>query len=82
VNAADPVNHPENGMIPSSGVINLNVSWENLAGMPIDASFFMSNVTNKVTYLQVNDSTTRGFVTALLGEPRMWGFRLKYRFGN
>jgi len=70
------------GVAPSSSVLNLNVNWENVGQMPIDLSFFMTNVTNEHVILQINDNTARGFISAIVGEPQMWGFRLKYRFGG
>jgi iron complex outermembrane receptor protein len=74
---------PGEGKVPGTKLLNLNVNWENVAGMPIDASVFATNVTNEVVYLNRNDSLIqRGFVSSLLGEPRMWGVRLKYRFGG
>lgn len=74
--------NPEGGHIPHSYVLNLNATWENVAGMPLDLAFFMTNVTKEVTYVSINDNTSRSFRSGLLGEPRMWGFRLKYRFGQ
>lgn len=50
--------------------------------MPIDAAFFMTNVTNEKVYLSANVQLPRGFVSNLIDELRMWGVRLKYRFGN
>jgi hypothetical protein len=37
------------GLVPSSNLVNLNVNWDNVAGSPIDAAFFMTNVTNEKT---------------------------------
>ncbi|MBU6266406.1 MAG: TonB-dependent receptor [Sphingomonadales bacterium] len=68
------------GVAPSSTVLNLNATWESVARMPIDVSFFMTNVTNAHVILQINENTTRGFVSALIGEPRMFGGRIKYHF--
>jgi iron complex outermembrane receptor protein len=71
------------GVAPSSTVLNLNAGWENIAGRPLDLSFFMTNVTNEHVILQINDNSAgRNFVSGLVGEPRMYGFRLKYRFGS
>ena len=71
------------GVLPGSQVINLNATWQDVGGKPIDASFFVTNVTNEHVFLQANDSLlARGFVTYLIGEPRMWGFRLRYKFSN
>ncbi len=82
-NAAKPVTYAtEFGVLPGSKVFNLNVNWENMAGLPVDAAFFVTNVTNEKTYLHVNVQATAGFNSHIIGEPRMWGFRLKYRFGQ
>ena len=71
------------GVLPSTKVFNLNANWEDVGGMPIDASVFVTNVTNEKVILQANDSmVARGFISYLSGEPRMWGFRLKYKFGD
>ncbi|HMO68306.1 MAG TPA: TonB-dependent receptor, partial [Novosphingobium sp.] len=71
-----------NGIIPSTEIINLNVNWENVAQLPVDAAFFVTNVTNTRYFTHVNDQLTRNFVSAMLGEPRMFGVRLRYKFGN
>ncbi|MBV1686853.1 TonB-dependent receptor [Novosphingobium sp. G106] len=69
------------GVAPSSSVLNLNATWENVGGHPFDLSFFMTNVTNEHVILQINDNTARGFISSIVGEPRMFGFRAKVRFG-
>ncbi|MEO6717031.1 MAG: TonB-dependent receptor, partial [Novosphingobium sp.] len=79
---ACPIAAPGEALLPGTHVVNLNISWEGIAGLPIDASAFVTNVTNEVVVLNRNDSLVqRGFVASLLGEPRMFGVRLKYRFG-
>ncbi|MBW8784361.1 MAG: TonB-dependent receptor [Novosphingobium sp.] len=70
------------GIAPASTVLNLNATWENVAQLPVDLSFFMTNVTNEHVILQINDNQQRGFISSTIGEPRMWGFRLRYRFGG
>jgi iron complex outermembrane receptor protein len=70
------------GIAPSSTVLNLSATWENVAHYPVDLSFFMTNVTNEHVILQINDNQQRGFISATLGEPQMWGFRLRYKFGQ
>ena len=76
------ITNPGGGIIPGNKVINLNLTWESIAGAPIDASVFVTNVTNEVVYLNVNENTSRGFLSSILGEPRMWGMRLKFHFGS
>ncbi|MCT2400198.1 TonB-dependent receptor [Novosphingobium mangrovi (ex Huang et al. 2023)] len=77
-----PFANPGAGMVPSSNVLNLNLNWNNVGGMPVDAALFVTNVTKEVVILNINENTARGFRSGLLGEPRMWGVRLKYRFGQ
>ncbi|TCM19546.1 iron complex outermembrane receptor protein [Novosphingobium sp. PhB165] len=64
-------------------LLNVNVNWDNIAGTPIDAGFFASNVTNEKYYSFFPGlSTGTGFETASVGAPRMYGFTLKYHFGG
>lgn len=79
---ADGVPGSGSGIAPSSNVFNLNATWENIAELPIDLGFFMTNVTNEHTILQINDNTLRGFISSTVGEPKMYGFRLRYTFGR
>jgi iron complex outermembrane receptor protein len=69
-------------IMPSYENINLRVDWKNILGNPIDASFFMTNVTDNThvvggfpIYAQL------GFTSLVYNEPRMFGFSVKYRFG-
>jgi iron complex outermembrane receptor protein len=75
---ADPVF----GTIPGYGLLNLSVDWTNIYRQPVDVSFFMSNALDKAYYLGGFPIDSLGFGSALYGEPRMFGFRLKYRFGG
>ncbi|MEO7383649.1 MAG: TonB-dependent receptor, partial [Novosphingobium sp.] len=72
------------GVLPSSKVLNININWENVGGLPVDAAFFMTNVTKERTYLHANvqTSNTGGFLSDIIGEPQMFGFRLKMKFGS
>ena len=70
------------GILPGTKLLNLNVNWENAGGLPVDAAFFMTNVTNAKILLHSNVQAAQGFVSNLVGEPRMWGFRLRYKFGQ
>ena len=54
-----------------------------MLGQPFDLAFFMTNATNEKFPLNVaNFYGTAGFESQNPNEPRMWGFRLKYRFGS
>jgi iron complex outermembrane receptor protein len=71
------------GILPDRTLLNLNVNWNNVGGMPVDASFFVTNITNKVYAVNTGGGwNSSGIADMLMGEPRMVGFRLKYSFGN
>jgi len=68
---------------PGYGLLNVRVNWNNVAGQPLDVSFFMSNATDNLYSIgKFGIYTTEGFVSQLYGEPQMWGFQVKYRFGG
>jgi iron complex outermembrane receptor protein len=70
-------------VLPATDLVNVNVNWNSVAGAPVDVSFFATNVT-KEKYATFYDGlfAGTGFETGALGEPRMYGVRVKYRFGN
>src|SRR5262249_18789041 len=71
------------GYEPGYGLLDLRLEWNNIAGQPIDASFFMTNVTDNVYKLgNYGVYTTLGVVSGIYGEPRMYGAQIKYRFGG
>jgi iron complex outermembrane receptor protein len=68
---------------PGYGLLNIRLNWNNVAGQPIDAAFFMTNVTDNLYSIgKFGIYTTEGFVSQIYGEPQMWGFQVKYRFGG
>lgn len=74
---------PRFQFLPSTNLLNLNANWKNVLGQPFDLAFFMTNVTNEKFPLNVaNFFNSFGFESQNVNEPRMWGFRLKYRFGE
>lgn len=71
------------GVIPQTDLLNLNVNWDGVFGSPVDAAFFMTNVTDEIFPLSTGGGwTSAGFGDILLGQPRMYGFRLRYSFGE
>jgi len=64
-------------------ILDVGVDWHDVAGQPVDLSFFMTNALD-ATYVQGAYAlyTTSGYVADIYGEPRMWGFKVKYRFGG
>jgi len=71
------------GTLPARQLLNLNMGWKAIAGSPFDASLFMTNALNEKypTYVPgVYDSL--GMEFRVVGEPKMWGARVKYNFGK
>jgi len=70
-------------LVPAVDQLNLNANWDSVLGSNFDLAFFMTNVTNEA-YIVFPSS---GFFTfggdgGHVNEPRMWGVKLKYRFGQ
>jgi iron complex outermembrane receptor protein len=70
------------GRIPGVTLLNLNVDWKNVGGLPVDAAIFATNVTNKQYYTYTAGLGGAGFESANIGEPRLYGIRLRYHFGS
>jgi iron complex outermembrane receptor protein len=71
------------GTLPAYSLLTLHAEWRDMFKKPVDLSFFMTNATNKYYWNSVVDLTPSvGWATRTLAEPRMYGFRLKYRFGS
>jgi iron complex outermembrane recepter protein len=74
---------PTSHRVRAIDLLNLNAEWEGIMGQPIDLAFFMTNVTNqKRVIYPIAVYPTLGSEVGYLNQPRMWGFRLKYRFGD
>ncbi|MEW9855949.1 TonB-dependent receptor [Novosphingobium sp. M1R2S20] len=74
-----------NGVLPGYTLVNLNLNWNEIFGSRVDGSLFVTNLTKKKYYTHVNDQGgigQVGFASYYLGEPRMFGARLKVRFGD
>jgi iron complex outermembrane receptor protein len=72
----------------AENIVNLNLNWNSMFDSPVDASFFVTNlledtyyVWNTGTYYLPGAASGAGFDAAQVGEPRMFGGRLKLRFG-
>jgi iron complex outermembrane receptor protein len=67
--------------IPAYGVLNFNASWKEIYGRPVDVDFFMTNALGKVYATWVQDfNESLGWAGRNLGEPRMFGGRVRYHF--
>jgi iron complex outermembrane receptor protein len=74
-------------LIHAQNLLNVNADWHadwrSVMGQPVDISFFMTNVTNQGLILFPGSAfQTIGIDGGHVNRPRMWGFRLKYHFGD
>jgi iron complex outermembrane receptor protein len=68
---------------PDTNLLNLNVNWDNFKGYPVDLQFFATNATNQHYYVGTSQSlSTVGGELIVLGEPRMFGVRVRYHWGS
>jgi iron complex outermembrane recepter protein len=71
------------GLAPSFGLLNMSLDWAGIRGTSFDMSMFISNALNETYIAGTFPSYYQlGFVAARYGEPRMFGVRLNYRFGE
>ncbi|MFK4870436.1 TonB-dependent receptor [Novosphingobium sp. ZW T3_23] len=68
------------GTLKPLSLVDLNLNWDGIAGSPLDLGLFATNVTKRYYYTHVNEQSSSGFISRYLGEPRMYGLRLRYRF--
>lgn len=69
--------------LPGYVVANMDVTWSQVYGSPVTLKFFMNNMFDK-DYLTGTTSIEHslGFAAAQYGEPRMFGFSVRYDFGH
>ena len=86
INFSDPqyVNGFPQGIVPSNHLVNLNVDWRNVAGSPVSASLFATNVTKEVVRIPniFPFASAGGAVYSGYMPPRIYGVRLRYEFGR
>jgi iron complex outermembrane receptor protein len=71
------------GALPAQSLININLNWTDAGGLPIDVGAFITNVENKHYRVQIGQGwISAGFENASYNLPRMYGLRIKYKFGN
>jgi iron complex outermembrane receptor protein len=66
------------------GLIGADLHWDSIARSPVDLEGFVTNLANKVYYNNLTQiyATTFGLASRYLGEPRMYGVRVRVRFGK
>jgi iron complex outermembrane receptor protein len=67
------------------GLLNASLDWKNVANSNFNLGVFVTNATNKLYRISNTDVFQQGgllYWSTLYGEPRMYGLRLSYKFGN
>ena len=71
------------GTIPAYDLLNLNLDWKSVAGSPVDLALYATNVTKEVYPVNTGGGwNSAGLGDWLLGQPRMYGVRVRYNFGQ
>lgn len=67
------------GTLSPYGLLNANLTWNSIAGSRIDAEAFATNLANRLYDTNVTQlyNTELGFESHFLGEPRMYGLRVR-----
>ena len=70
--------------LPATNLLDLHVTWSNMFNQPVDLSLFGTNVTGQKYFSAVSGLGTTGLgIEAFeLGQPTMYGVRLKYHWGR
>ena len=70
------------GSVAGHGLLNVDLAWNNIFGSGVDMMAFGTNVANKQYFAFIPGlAGNSGVEFATLGEPRMYGARVRYRFG-
>jgi iron complex outermembrane receptor protein len=82
--AVSPAASPNYYLLTASDLVNLNADWTSIAGSNFDLAFFMTNATDEArfNYPGGGSLATYGIEGGHVNQPRMFGFRLKYHFGE
>ena len=64
-------------------MLNLNLNWDDVMGMPVDLAVFVTNVTNElIVVTNGGEYKSLAYESQQYAAPRMWGARLRYKFGQ
>lgn len=65
------------------GLLNATLTWSDAFTKGLQATLFATNLTNKLYRVGVSGSWySYGLLSTLYGEPRMFGLKLRYSFGE
>ena len=67
-----------NSVIPSRELIDAHIDWKGIAGTRLDLSIFGTNLGGERYWTYVTDASV--FAARQIGQPRMYGGRVRYSF--
>lgn len=74
--------NPDEEEVGSYGLWNFRLDWQDVMGNPVDVAFFMRNIDDEVYQLVRNDFIdSLGNAAAIYGDPKVYGFEIRARFG-
>ena len=78
-----PASRSPIGTVDSRELVTLNANWMGIYGGPVDLGLFVTNLFDKEYYTTVTGGyASFGYDSAYVGEPRMYGARLRINFGG
>lgn len=78
-----PVPGEPGGTLEAFGLLNANLSFNNVAGTGANLSLFANNLTNELYRVSnANVFNSQGVWSSLYGEPRTYGVKLRFTFGG
>lgn len=67
--------------VPGYWTANLRLDWTNVANRRFNLALFVNNLTDEYYYtMQNNTLNSLGFVSSVVGAPRMWGVEVRVPF--
>ena len=70
-------------LLPAYALADFSASWQQVAGQQLDLTAFVDNAFNKTYVNNVSlNAPGVGVYSGSYGPPRMYGLRLRYRFGG
>jgi iron complex outermembrane receptor protein len=77
------VNGQPLGFTPANDLVNLNLDWKGIAGSTLDLSLFVTNLTKETFNVASTGAwNSAGVAEILLNQPRFYGVRVRYNFGQ
>lgn len=68
------------GLIQPTHLVDLNVNWRGVAGLPVDLTFWATNLTKKKYLTHAAGTIGYGFEFGQISPPRMYGLKARVRF--